>query len=238
MISLKNIEEKKILIIDDEQSILEMLETVFLKEGFKKIYTASTGLEGLTICNKINPDMIILDIMLPDIDGFEVCKKIRDLTLAPIMFISARNEDLDKLIGLTIGGDDYITKPFSPKEVAMKVKAYFRRIEYIKNSNEENEIIFGDIKINIDKSEVLKSNILVPLTAKEYQLLLYLAKYPNYIISKKNLYESVWNEPYLGYDNALMVHIRHLREKIESNPSKPQYLLTVKGLGYKLSIRK
>lgn len=233
MININDIENKKILLIDDEVSILEMLETVLLKEGFKKIYKAENGEKGIKIFQEINPDLVVLDIMLPTINGFEVCRKMRDKSYVPIIFLSAKNEDTDKLLGLGIGGDDYITKPFSPKEVAFRIKAYFRRMEYTKSSS-NSVITFGNVEINEAKGEITKSGKMVSLTAKEYNLLLYLAKNMNYVISKKNLYEAIWNEPYLGSDNALMVHIRHLREKIEDNPEKPEHIITLKGLGYKL----
>lgn len=239
MFEIKDIEDKRVLLIDDDRDILNLLETTLRKEGFKQIYKASTGYESIKLCVKINPDIIVLDIMLPDIDGFQVCQSLRKLTLCPIIFLSAKNDDMDKLLGLGLGGDDYITKPFSPKEVAFRIKAQLRRKEYDEDleSERENAIKFGDIVIDKEKSEVLRCNNPVSLTAKEYQILLYLARHPNHIISKRNLYEAIWEDSYLGDDNTIMVHIRKLREKIEENPSSPQYLITIRGLGYKLAVK-
>lgn len=232
--------EKKILLIDDEVEILNLLETVLKKEGFSNIYKVTRGVAGIELCKTEKPDIIVLDIMLPDIDGFEVCKRIREFSLVPIIFLSAKSDNIDKLLGLGIGGDDYVTKPFSPKEVAYRVKAQFRRNQYnsIEEKNEKGILTFADIEIDIDKGLVKKSGIEIELTAKEYKLLLYLAKNPDHILSKRKICEQVWGEDYLGYDNTIMVHIRHLREKIEDDPGNPRYIKTIKGLGYKFSIRR
>jgi len=236
LIGINSLGTEKILLVDDEKDILDLLETTLIKEGFKEIYKSLSGYEGIELCKKINPDIIVLDIMLPDIDGFQVCQSLREITLCPILFLSAKNDDIDKLLGLSLGGDDYITKPFSPKEVAYRIKAQLRRKAYL-NTIENNIIEFGQISINEGKKEVSKNGQVLSLTAKEYQLLLYLAKYPNHILSKKTLYEAIWEEPYFGDDNTIMVHIRKIREKVEDIPSSPKYLLTIKGLGYKLNTK-
>ncbi|MDM5246626.1 MULTISPECIES: response regulator transcription factor [unclassified Lysinibacillus] len=230
--NIPDLHTKKILIVDDEEEILNLLEDVLKKEGFQHIYTYTTGEDGVRMCRQIQPDLILLDIMLPDIDGYTVCQQIRQFTFIPIFFLSAKNEDLDKILGLSIGGDDYITKPFSPKEVAYKMKAFFRRNQY--QEKVQSIYQFGDVTIDETQGTVLKGNTLLTLTAKEFNILLFLVKNPNQIFSKARLYEAIWGESYLGNDNILMVHMRHLREKIEDNPSKPQYLATVRGLGYKL----
>lgn len=231
--NIPDVYTKKILIVDDEKEILNLLEAVLKKEGFRHIYTCTTGKGGIHMCRQVQPDLILLDIMLPDLDGYSVCEQIRQFTFVPIFFLSAKNEDLDKILGLSIGGDDYITKPFSPKEVAYKMKAFFRRNQY-KEKN-PNMYQFGDITIDEAQGTVLRAGTLLTLTAKEFNILLFLIKNPNQIFSKARLYEAVWGETYLGNDNIMMVHIRHLREKIEDNPSKPNYLVTVRGLGYKLN---
>ncbi|HHQ2457545.1 response regulator transcription factor [Bacillus cereus group sp. MYBK245-2] len=231
--NIPDVYTKKILIVDDEKEILNLLEAVLKKEGFRHIYTCTTGKGGIHMCRQVQPDLILLDIMLPDLDGYSVCEQIRQFTFVPIFFLSAKNEDLDKILGLSIGGDDYITKPFSPKEVAYKMKAFFRRNQY-KEKN-PNMYQFGDITIDEAQGTVLRAGTLLSLTAKEFNILLFLIKNPNQIFSKARLYEAVWGETYLGNDNIMMVHIRHLREKIEDNPSKPNYLVTVRGLGYKLN---
>lgn len=242
MINVDGISDKKILLVDDEVEILELLETVLLKEGFKIIFKAANGMQAVDLCKENNPDIIILDIMLPDIDGYEVCRRVREFTLVPIIFLSAKSDDLDKLFGLGIGGDDYVTKPFTPKEVAFRIKAQFRRNQYIDIQNNKNEkqskelIKFGDIEIDEKMGEVRKNGEPIVLTAKEYQLILYMAQNPNQILSRKKICDVVWGDEYIGYDNTIMVHIRHLREKLENDPGNPKYIKTVKGLGYKLVI--
>ncbi|MCX8129875.1 MAG: response regulator transcription factor [Clostridia bacterium] len=241
MINIEGISDKKILIIDDETDILNLLETVLLKEGFRRIYKAASGLKGIEACKVYAPDIIVLDIMLPDIDGYEVCRKLREFTLVPIIFLSAKSDDVDKILGIGIGGDDYVTKPFSPKEVAFRIKAQFRRSQLLgieKNGNTLDKVIaFGNIELNPGTGEVKKSGKPLALTAKEYQLLLYMVENRNRVISKRKLCDDVWGEEYIGYDNAIMVHICHLREKIEDDPSSPKYIKTIKGLGYKLSAK-
>lgn len=226
---------KKILLIDDEREILDLLETVLSREGFKEIYKARTGREGIRLCQEVNPDIIVLDIMLPDIDGYEVCRRLREISFVPIIFLSAKTDNIDKLLGLGIGGDDYVTKPFSPKEVAYRIKARFRRKEYLGSTGStKNKIEIGDIKIDKKKVEVTKNNNPLELTAMEYKLLLYFAENPGQILSKKRIYQQVWQDEFLGNDNVIMVHIRHLRKKIEDDPGNPRYIKTVKGLGYKM----
>lgn len=230
--------DKKILLIDDEKDITDLIEDVLLKEGFKNIIKAHCGLDGINMCRIEKPDIVVLDIMLPDIDGIEVCRSIREFSYCPILFLSAKNTDVDKIVGLSIGGDDYITKPFSTREIAFRIKAQFRRIGYseeIKNSTaDDNNIVIGSITIDKSNCQVYKNDEEVKLTAKEYKLFLYLAENPNKIVSKERLCEVVWGEEYLGYDNTVFVHIRHLREKLEENPSKPKIIVTIVGLGYKL----
>ena len=237
-INMPNHNAKKILLVDDEEDILNVLETVLMKEGFQHIYKASNGTEALTQAQKWNPDIIILDIMLPDMDGYEVCRQIRTFSYAPIIFLSAKADDVDKLLGLGMGGDDYMTKPFSPKEVAYRIKAQFRRMNYTNQSDsisKRERISFGDISIYPEQAEVTKDSEVVTLTALEYQLLLFFVRHPNQILSKETLTEKVWGNSFEGNDNALMVHIHHLRQKIETDPSKPVHILTQRGLGYKFN---
>lgn len=229
------IKQKKILIIDDEVDLLKLLKTVLTKEGFKEIYTAENGEDGLNLFRSVRPDLILLDIMLPDKDGYEVCKKIRETSMVPILFLSAKSEELDRILGFALGGDDYITKPFSPKEVAYRVKAQLRRNTM--NLNVENHLSFGPFQINEEKIEVKKHNIVLDLKPKEFKLFAYMAKHLNQIISKERICDEVWGEDYIGFDNTIMVHIRRLREKIEDNPSQPKYIINVKGLGYKLVVK-
>ncbi|GAA0116010.1 response regulator transcription factor [Clostridium senegalense] len=233
-----SINNKKILLVDDEVEILKLLSTVLKKEGLNHVFTAETGSKALEVFKRELPDLVILDIMLPDMEGYEVCKKMREKAMVPILFLSAKNEELDRILGFAIGADDYITKPFSPKEVAYRVKAHLRRSVYVENINkEENVIKFGPFVLDEEKFELRKNGEIVELKAKEFKLLAYLANNKNQIISKENICDRVWGEDYIGFDNTIMVHMRRLREKIEENPSKPQYLVTAKGLGYKLVVK-
>lgn len=231
---MENILNKKILIIDDEKDLLKLIHTVLTKEGFTKVYTAETGNEGLRLFDEILPDLIILDIMLPDSEGYEICSTIRNISKVPILFLSAKSEELDKILGFAIGGDDYITKPFSPKELAYRVRAHLRRSEYQIESADNTILKFGPFIMDTKKVELLKNNKVIELKPKEYKILEYLAKHKNQIISKEQLCDAVWGDEYIGYDNTIMVHIRKIRKKIEDIPSNPKFLVTVKGLGYKL----
>ncbi|BAK98878.1 OmpR family two-component response regulator [Oscillibacter valericigenes Sjm18-20] len=231
-----NLLDKKILVVDDEKDITDLIEDVLDKDGFRKVLKAYTGLDAIKMSRELLPDAIILDIMLPDIDGIEVCKKIREFSFCPIMFLSSKNDDIDKILGLSSGGDDYVTKPFSPREIVFRIKAQLRRKQYdcSEKSKEKQQMLFGDLKMDTDGCCVYKSGRELELTAREFGLLRYLAENPNKIINKEHLYEQVWGEDSVGCDNTVMVHIRHIREKIEDDPANPKLLQTVKGLGYRL----
>lgn len=224
----------KIMIVDDEPDILELLEKSLAIEGFQHIIKIDNGLSAVSSCKKLQPDMIILDIMLPGLDGYEVCKQIRQFSHSPILFLSSKNDELDKLLGLAIGGDDYVTKPFSPKEVAYRVKAQLRRTEYRQHSPKAQPLTVGALSIDPEGCRVTKNGKEIDLTAREFEILQYMAQNIGRVISRERLYETIWGEDSFGCDNTIMVHIRHLREKIENNPTFPEYLITMKGLGYKL----
>jgi DNA-binding response OmpR family regulator len=188
----KGLLEKRILLVDDEKDITDLLEEVLRKDGFINILKASNGQEAINLCKSHQPDAIVLDIMLPDIDGIEVCKKIREFSYCPIMFLSSKNDDIDKILGLSSGGDDYVTKPFSPREIVFRVKAQLRRQQYNCSENKnENQILLGDLKIDTDGCRAYKSGRELVLTAREFRLLCYLVENPNKIISKERLYEQV-----------------------------------------------
>ncbi|WP_180994563.1 response regulator transcription factor [Clostridium sp. chh4-2] len=231
--------ENKILLVDDEKDIVDLMEEVLKKEGFHVIQKAYTGTDALKICREFQPDVIVLDIMLPDIDGLEVCKQIREFSYCSILFLSSRNDDVDKILGLSCGGDDYITKPFSPREVAFRAKAQLRRQQYQTDLPLETGacLTVGPLSIDKESCRAYKEGREIGLTGREYLLLSYLMENADKIISKERLYEQVWGEYSSICDNTIMVHIRHLREKIEDFPSHPQQLITVKGLGYKLKKR-
>ncbi len=226
--------EYKIMIVDDEPDILRLLEKALKIEGFDNILKIDNGLSAVEVCQKVQPDVIILDVMLPDIDGFEVCKKIRMFSHCPILFLSSKNDELDKILGLSVGGDDYVTKPFSPKEIAYRVKAQLRRATYGQSPSGNKPIEIGELKIDTEGCRVMKGARTVELTAREFEILQHLAENQGRVISRERLYETIWREDSYGCNNTIMVHIRHLREKLEDNPSAPQYIITMKGLGYKL----
>lgn len=224
----------KIMLVDDEPDILDLLEKALNLEGFHNITKVDGGLCAVATCKEMDPDMMILDIMLPDMDGYEVCKQIREFSHCPILFLSSKNDELDKILGLAVGGDDYVTKPFSPKEIAYRVKAQLRRAEYQQVSRPEFSIRIGELMIDTDGCRVRKNDQKIELTAREFEILRYLAENLGRVISRERLYETIWQEDSFGCDNTIMVHIRHLREKIEDCPAKPRYIITMKGLGYKM----
>ena len=224
---------KKILLVDDDESIISLIETVLNKEGYSKVFKAYSGKEALQSIDGIGPDLIVLDVMLPDFDGYEICRKIRERSMVPIIFLSARSDESDKLISYAMGGDEYITKPFSPKELLAKITAMLKRQSYYddKGANDKR-YSFGSFVLDFEKKLLFKDGKEVILTAKEYSLLEYLIINRNITLSKDKLLSSVWNMDYQGYDNTVMVHIHNLREKIEEDPSEPRYIRTVKGRGY------
>ncbi|WP_195984131.1 response regulator transcription factor [Clostridium sp. D33t1_170424_F3] len=231
--------DHKILLVDDERDIVDLMEEILRQEGFQNIQKATTGAAAIKACRECSPDVVVLDIMLPDLDGLEVCKKIREFSFCSILFLSSKNDDIDKILGLSCGGDDYITKPFSPREVVFRVKAQLRRQQYQATSSldENPRLTVGPLSIDKESCRAYKSGKEISLTGREFFLLTYLMENAEKIISKERLYEQVWGEYSSICDNTIMVHIRHLREKIEEFPSHPQQLITVKGLGYKLKRR-
>ncbi|MCM3041421.1 response regulator transcription factor [Paenibacillus motobuensis] len=228
----------KILLVDDEKAIVQLIEMVLRKEGFRHIYTAYNGKEALEIVKRHMIDIILLDVMLPDQTGFDLCPQIRNASDAHIIYLTARTSDLDVLTGFATGGDDYVTKPFNPLEIAARVKARLRRgvVTPIPSRLEESRgrYEFGRFVLDEFSGMLLVEGQEVPCPAQAYQLLLFLCKHPGIVFSKAQLYEEVWGMDGLGDDNTVMVHIRKIRERIENDPGNPEYLLTVRGLGYKL----
>lgn len=224
----------KIMLVDDEPDILDLLEKALNLEGFSNITKIDNGSCAVRKCREIQPDILILDIMLPDLDGYEVCKQIREFSHCPVLFLSSKNDELDKILGLAVGGDDYVTKPFSPREIAYRVKAQLRRAEYSQAPIQDSPLKIGELTIDTQGCRVLKNDREIGLTAREFEILRYLAENQGRVISRERLYEAIWGEDSFGCDNTMMVHIRHLREKLEGDPAAPQYIITMKGLGYKL----
>lgn len=230
--------DEKILLVDDEKDIADLLEEVLIQDGFRNIRKVCTGMDALAVCREFQPDVMTLDIMLPDLDGLEVCRKIREFSYCSILFLSSKNDEIDKILGLSCGGDDYITKPFSPREVVFRIKAQLRRQKYAAGPSCSTAVLSaGPLTIDRESGRAYKSGAELPLTGREFLLLAYFMENTDKIISKERLYEQVWGEYSSICDNTIMVHIRHLREKIEDAPSRPRQLITVKGLGYKLRKR-
>ncbi|WP_066187684.1 response regulator transcription factor [Gracilibacillus timonensis] len=231
-------ETPRILIVDDEKDLGQLMSTSLQKEGFSEIETAGSIREGWEKFEQYQPSIIVLDIMLPDGEGYDLCRKIREVSQIPILFLSAKSDEVDKILGLAIGGDDYITKPFSPKEMAYRVKAQLRRagvysLEAQTQKTNQGEKTIGLFTINAEETEVDKQGEHLELTAKEVGLMTCFLHHPNQILSKETLFRTVWGEDFYGADNTLMVHIRRLREKVEDHPSQPRHIVTVKGLGYR-----
>lgn len=222
----------RILVVDDEPDIRGLLKAALTQEGFSRITLAASGEEAVSACATCVPDVVILDVMLPGIDGFETCKRIREITQCPIIFLSAKSDEVDRILGLAIGGDDYVAKPFSPKEVAYRVKAQARRLG-MGGLAGHSVIAAGPVTVDEDACTVSVGQDEVELTAREFEIVRYLVRNAGRVVSRDRLYEAVWGEDSFGCDNTVMVHIRHIREKIEDDPADPRLLLTVKGLGYK-----
>ncbi|MFD2217031.1 response regulator transcription factor [Metabacillus endolithicus] len=233
-------QEANILLVDDETSIVKMVEMVLNKEGFINIFKAYTAREALEIVQQQDIDYIVLDVMLPDLSGFDLCPKIRDISNAYILFLTAKVSDLDVLTGFAIGGDDYVTKPFNPLEIAARIKATLKRRNLPARTSFNDQVKSGntfDYKgfvVDVDAGELLVKGKVVPCPAQAFLLLIYFCQNPNIVISKQQLLETVWGYDRFVDDNTVTVHIHKLRERIEEDPSNPKYLKTVRGLGYKL----
>jgi DNA-binding response OmpR family regulator len=227
--------EELLLIVEDERAVARGLEYGLSREGFE-VLIAENGRQAIELTRIHDPHLILLDIRLPDISGFDVCRLLRnDGKRMPILMLTARDEEVDKVLGLELGADDYIVKPFSIRELTSRVRAQLRRAygELAVDSNYER-MRSGEIEIDIEKLQVLRSGELVPLTAIEFRLLRYLVSHPNRPFSRGALIEEVWGfNGEIGSDRTVDVHIRHLRQKIEEDPANPRWILTVRGVGYK-----
>lgn len=225
-------DKKQILVVDDERSISDILKINLEKEGYL-VLTAADGEEGLKLALREEVDLVLLDVMLPKMDGFEVCKKIRQKSEVPIVMLTARSEEIDKILGLELGADDYVTKPFSVRELLARVKANLRRTVSQKDAEpSEGDIIIGDITINTERYELRKRGKVIELTLREFELVRFLAETPNRICSRDTILRKVWGYEYVGDDRTVDVTISRLREKIEDNPGEPEYIMTRRGIGY------
>ncbi len=258
------ISEKTILIVDDEKPIVDILVYNLEKEGYKTI-EANDGISAVNIALEKKPDLILLDIMLPKLDGLTVCKKIKNVLNIPILMLTAKDSEIDKILGLELGADDYITKPFSVRELVARVKANLRKIEVIKemepresninntkitekdnlvdlNSKkdikDENKIVVGELDINLDKFEVKVRGKAIELTLREFEVMKFLATQPEQVVTRETLLEKVWGYEYYGDIRTVDVTVRRIREKIEEDTSSPQILITKRGIGYYISSSK
>ena len=225
-----------ILVCDDDKAIVEAIEIYLTQEGYH-ILKAYDGQEALDILTREPVDLLIMDIMMPHLDGIRATVKIRENNPLPIIILSAKSEDTDKILGLNIGADDYITKPFNPLELIARVKSQLRRYTQLGSvapAASEHIYTTGGLTVNDDKKEVLVDGEPVRMTPIEYNILLLLMKNQGHVFSTTQIYESIWNKDALAADNTVAVHIRHIREKIEINPREPRYLKVVWGLGYKI----
>ncbi len=226
-------DKETVLIVDDEKEIRELIEIYLKNEGYEVIM-ATTGLEAIQTVNQRRVDLIILDIMMPVVNGVDACIKIREQHNVPIIMLSAKVEDIDKILGLSVGADDYLTKPFNPLELIARVKAQLRRYKKLNTGDVSQKILEeGNLKMNLETSKVYKNSIEVNLTPTEFNILKLLWVNKGIVFKIETIYERVWEQEYFDNNNTVMVHIRKLREKIEDNPRIPDYIFTVWGVGYK-----
>jgi two-component system response regulator VicR len=227
---------KKILVVDDEKPIADILQFNLKKDGYE-VFCAYDGDKALELVEEVQPDLILLDIMLPEKDGMEVCKEIRKKYEMPIIMLTAKDSEIDKVLGLELGADDYVTKPFSTRELLARVKANLRRHQQVNTVNQENEnkeIAIGSLVIHPDAYIVSKRGEMIELTHREFELLYYLAKHLGQVMTREHLLQTVWGYDYYGDVRTVDVTVRRLREKIEDNPSHPGWLVTRRGVGYYL----
>jgi len=226
------LKSKRILLVDDEQELLDMVVSILKEEGFSNIWTAKNVKDALSAAAAVKPEFAILDVMLPDGNGFRLMEKLKQNGEYPVLFLTACGEDEDKFKGFGLGADDYVVKPFLPKELVFRMMAILRR-----SYKDENPLVrLQDSEIDFGRAEVIKNGEHIPLTAKEHDILSALYRNAGRIVTIDALCEAAWGDNPFGYENSLMAHIRRIREKIEENPSRPVSLTTVKGLGYKLIV--
>jgi two-component system OmpR family response regulator len=224
----------KILIVEDDQALLDVLKYNLTKEGYN-VVAATDGIQALEVARESKPDLILLDIMLPKMSGFDVCRILRKETTTPILMLTAKDEEVDKIVGLEIGADDYMTKPFSMRELLARIRAMLRRAEMVKPKPVEEAVLrINNLEVDLARHQATLSQTRLDLTPKEFDLLVFLAQNRGLVFSREQLLERVWGYDYAGDTRTVDVHIRWLREKIEVDPAKPKRLITIRGVGYKL----
>jgi len=224
---------KKILVVDDEPLITESLEYSLKQEGFQ-VVVAHDGYQALEVAGEEAPDLIVLDIMLPGMDGLETCRRLRQVSTVPIIMLTARGQEIDRVLGLEMGADDYLAKPFSFRELLARIRAVFRRMAF-EEAPRTHHIEIGDVRLDLAAHKVYSKNQELTLTQKEYDLLHTLMSHAGRVVSRAQLLDQVWGVEWLGDTRTLDVHIRWVREKIEENPSQPRYVQTVRGVGYRFA---
>jgi DNA-binding response OmpR family regulator len=224
---------RKILVIDDEPLITESLEYSLKQEGFQ-VLVANDGYQALKISREETPDLIVLDIMLPGMDGWEVCRRLRQESTVPIIMLTARGQEIDRVLGLELGADDYLPKPFSFRELLARIRATFRRMDF-EGAPKTTQIQIGDVQLDVAAHKVYKGDQELVMTQKEYDLLYTLMANAGQVVSRAELLDQVWDVDWLGDTRTLDVHIRWVREKVEENPSRPRYIQTVRGVGYRFT---
>jgi len=224
--------QEKILVVDDEPNIVDTVRAYLEADGFDVI-TASTGPDALRAARTLDPDLIVLDIMLPGLDGLELLREVRKQSDVYVLMLTAKSEETDRIVGLTMGADDYVTKPFSPRELVARVKAIFRRSRDTTDVSETERLEFERLTIDLDQHRVWKDGEEVELTAMEFDLLQTFARHPGLVLSREQLIRQVWEYDYYGEDRVVDVHVGRLRKKIEDNPSNPTLITTVRGAGYR-----
>ncbi|GGG85774.1 response regulator transcription factor [Paenibacillus radicis (ex Gao et al. 2016)] len=228
---------ERVLVADDDANITDVCRRYLEREGYF-VLTARDGLEALELWSSQRPDLIVLDLMMPRKDGWQVCKEIRQTEDIPIIMLTARGEEQDRLMGLTLGADDYLTKPFSPRELVLRVRNILRRVRHIQpapSAASDHTIKYDDITIHVGKRKVEVSGQVIDLTVTEFEMLHLLASHPDQVFSRNQILSKLWDFSYEGDTTTVTVHIRRLREKIEPNPSEPKYIKTVWGIGYKFA---
>lgn len=230
---------EKILVVDDEPALLETLAYNLRNQGYEVI-TASDGPAALQAARQQSPELVILDIMLPGMDGFEVCRILRQEMTTPVLMLTARDDEIDRVVGLEVGADDYLTKPFSMRELLARVKAMLRRIRLIRQEMDSDSAApahqiekFGDLTIDLDRHEITLQDTPLALKPKEYELLVFFTQHRGHVLSREHILEKVWGWEYIGDSRTVDVHIRWLREKIEADPASPTRIVTIRGVGYR-----
>ncbi len=225
---------RRILVVDDEASVREVLGQYLEHEGYA-VYQAADGAEALTLAQASPPDLVILDLMLPGIDGLDVCRRLRARSAVPVLMLTARGDEMDRLEGFRAGTDDYVTKPFSPREIVLRVQAILRRLEAttVPAMVLDDTLRIGDLTIGMQLRQVERAGVPIELTAKEFDLLHFLCSHPRQVFTRQQLLDAVWDYNYFGDASTVTVHIRRLREKMESDPARPHHIKTVWGVGYK-----